>query len=254
MPKFFVMSDIHGYYDEMIVALSKAGFDRDNPNHWFVGCGDFFDRGHQPFEVMDFVMSLDRKILIKGNHESLLEALLERGVPDMYDGMNGTDGTVLDFTKHLNNPFYGLRCEIVQTITKDFLDSMVDYFETKNYVFVHSFVPTDRQNPKMSMYTAKGEYKYRPDWRAANYKDWEYARWGDPFLQIKQGAWQEDKTLVFGHWHASRGWADYYGYPEFRNGAKFDPFYGDNFIALDACTAHTGFCNCVVIEDEFLGE
>jgi hypothetical protein len=27
MPKFFVVSDVHGFYEEMIEALNKAGFE-----------------------------------------------------------------------------------------------------------------------------------------------------------------------------------------------------------------------------------
>ena len=106
----------------------------------------------------------------------------------------------------------------------------------------------------MSDYRWYYNHFYLPNWREVSANDWDNARWGDPFLQIEEGAWAEDKILVFGHWHASRGWADYYGYPEFREGARFDPFYGENFIAIDGCTGHTGKCNCVVIEDEFIGE
>ena len=31
--------------------------------------------------------------------------------------------------------------------------------------------------------------------------------------------------------------------------ADFSPFYGQGVIALDACTAVSGFVNCIVIED-----
>ena len=34
--------------------------------------------------------------------------------------------------------------------------------------------------------------------------------------------------------------------------ADFSPYYAPGIIALDACTAHTGFVNCIVIEDEEL--
>jgi hypothetical protein len=61
-----------------------------------------------------------------------------------------------------------------------------------------------------------------------------------------------DKTLVFGHWHCSKGWAKKEHRSQFDDDAKFDPFYGDGFIAIDACTAHTGKVNCIVIDDEFL--
>lgn len=45
------MSDIHSYYNEMIDALNKASFDKDNENHILVVCGDLFDRGKQTLEI-----------------------------------------------------------------------------------------------------------------------------------------------------------------------------------------------------------
>jgi hypothetical protein len=58
--------------------------------------------------------------------------------------------------------------------------------------------------------------------------------------------------VVFGHWHCSTGWARAEGFSEFGPDAKFEPYYGDGFIIIDACTAHSGKCNVVVLEDEFL--
>ena len=69
--KYFVVADVHGFYDKMIKALKDAGFDRDNPEHIFVSLGDLFDRGDQAVKCLEFVMSLNpaRRILIRGNHE-----------------------------------------------------------------------------------------------------------------------------------------------------------------------------------------
>lgn len=61
-----------------------------------------------------------------------------------------------------------------------------------------------------------------------------------------------DKTIVFGHWHCSTGWAKSEGYVEFGENAKFDPYYGNGFISIDACTAYSGKCNAIVLEDDFL--
>ena len=41
--KFFVVSDIHGFYNELIKAVSSAGFDKNNKNHTLIICGDLFD-------------------------------------------------------------------------------------------------------------------------------------------------------------------------------------------------------------------
>ena len=41
---------------------------------------------------------------------------------------------------------------------------------------------------------------------------------------------------------------------EFDEDAIWDPYYSDGGIAIDACTAHPGKVNVLVIEDEFLEE
>lgn len=59
--KYFCVSDIHGYYDQLIDALESAGFEPDNPNHLLIACGDHFDRGRQPREVLDSSPSFPEK-------------------------------------------------------------------------------------------------------------------------------------------------------------------------------------------------
>ncbi|MEG1751514.1 MAG: metallophosphoesterase [Clostridia bacterium] len=77
--KYFVCADIHGFYDEWINALKEKQFDINNPNHKLIVCGDLFDRGHQPKEIINFVISnKDKIILIKGNHEDLMEEMIEK--------------------------------------------------------------------------------------------------------------------------------------------------------------------------------
>ncbi|MBR6657532.1 MAG: metallophosphoesterase [Oscillospiraceae bacterium] len=46
MPKFFVFSDVHGFYSMFMEALDNAGYDKNNPEHWLISCGDNFDRGN----------------------------------------------------------------------------------------------------------------------------------------------------------------------------------------------------------------
>ena len=54
--KFFVSSDIHGFFDEWQLALNNAGFDINNPNHKIIICGDLFDRGRQSKEIVNFIL------------------------------------------------------------------------------------------------------------------------------------------------------------------------------------------------------
>lgn len=249
MPKLFVCSDIHGFYNEMVEALDKAGFDSKNENHWLVVAGDNFDRGPDPTNVMKFLMELPRKILIRGNHEQLLEELCERGHPYNYDNSNGTTRTVWklgwfdDFQEC---------CGVALNRVKPFFDKMVNYFETKNYIFVHSWIPVINKDGLPAHYTRGRQFEWNPDWRHAHFSDWEEARWGAPFDMAEKGFNQTGKTIVFGHWHCSTGWAKSEGCSEFGEDAKFDPYYGDGFISIDACTAHSGKVNVIILEDEFL--
>jgi hypothetical protein len=102
-----------------------------------------------------------------------------------------------------------------------------------------------------SYYTRNRQFAFRPDWREVSEEEWQDSRWGNRFELAEQGL-LPDKTVVFGHWHCSTGWAKAEGCSEFGDDAKFEPYYGDGFIAIDACTAHSGKVNVLVIEDEFM--
>ncbi len=227
MPKFFVISDIHGYYDEMMAALDEAGFDADNEDHWLISCGDHFDRGPKPFEVMMYLEKLPRKVLIRGNHENLLVDLCKRTYPLGRDIHNGTWRTVMQMG--LGGLFED-PCEYVSVRVKPFLNQMRNYFETENYIFVHSWIPRNK------------------NWRESSQGVWDEAMWGNPYEQ----SFFPGKTIVFGHWHCSAGWAMSEGRSEFGEDARFDPYYGDGFISIDGCTAFTRKCNVIVLEDDFL--
>ena len=233
MPKFYAISDVHGFYDEMIYALDNAGFDPENENHWLVVCGDIWDRGSKPLEVMRYLTGLKRVVLVKGNHEQLFEECCERGYPQTYDFSNGTYSTICKLGGEDYGRSFDHCCIIAQAKTEPFLKKMVNYFETENYVFVHSAIP-DKHN-----------------WRYAHQNEWNTAMWAQSF-KLAQNGYLPDKTLVFGHWHTSWPRAEWEGKPEFGDGADFSIYYGDGYIGLDACTAYSGKVNVLVVEDEFL--
>ena len=248
MPKFFVISDVHGYYDEMKNALDDAGFDPWNSEHWLISCGDNWDRGGQPVEVMRYLQGLPRKVLVKGNHESLLQDLCERGYPGSHDFSNKTFDTVCEFGGAGEGNDFDRCCLVTYQRTKNFIDSMVNYFETKNYIFVHSFVPLKNLDGLPMYYTKNRKFAIDPDWRQAHYSDWEAARWGNPYKLAADG-FLPDKTLVFGHW------STYDQRPrEYEGEDLFDPFYGDGYIGIDATTALSGQVNVLVLEDTFMEE
>jgi hypothetical protein len=252
MPKFFCVSDVHGFYDKLRKALDEAGFDPENKEHFLISCGDEWDRNKQPKEVMKFFNSLERKILIKGNHIQLFEDLCRRGYPEYYDRSNGTLGTVEILGDYKLDNEFDLCCERAYNKTRQYRKNLVNYFETKRFIFVHSWIPMICEEPLPAYYTRNRVYAFNPDWRNASQKEWDDVMWENPYKLAEQGLNQTGKVIVYGHWHCSAGWAKTEGRSEFGVDAKFDPYYGDGFISIDACTAHSGKCNVIVIEDEFL--
>lgn len=242
--KFFVVSDIHGFYDEFIDALNKAGFDKNNKNHWLVSCGDEFDRGEKSVKVMNFLMNLERKILIRGNHMQLLEELCMRGFPYSYDKSNGTFKTVIAFGDFDGYNFEEC-CNITFKKTARYRKLLVNYFETQNYIFVHSFIPTIK--------IGYDNYEYKENWREATDQEWETAMWGNCINMALDGLNKTGKTIVMGHYHCSYGHlCDSEGeISEFGEDAIWEPWRRNNCIAIDRCVAHTGEVNVLVIEDEF---
>ena len=252
MPKFFVVSDVHGFYDEMKLALDEAGFDANNEDHWLISCGDEWDRGSNPVGVMKFFSALERKVIIRGNHMELFEDLCYRGYPEWHDNSNGTLDTVLCMGEYNRDKQFDLCCDRALNRTKKYRRDMVNYFETKNYIFVHSWIPLIKKDNLPAHYTRNRKFEFDPNWRNVGRKEWHDAMWGNPFDMAEKGLNQTEKTIVSGHWHCSTGWARAEGNSEFGEDAKFNPYYGDGFIAIDACTAHSGKVNVVVIEDEFM--
>lgn len=237
MKKFFVVSDIHGFYDEFRAALDAAGFDPSNLDHYLVSLGDNFDRGPKNTEVMNYLMSLDRCILVRGNHEDLMEDMINRGGPLWNDYSNGTVDSALEFgeAKELTQ---GVLTNIKFKI-KPFFDSMLNYFETKNYVFVHGWFPVAKFN----------------DWRKyAHESKWRKARW---YNGMKEAVGYKNldlygKTTVCGHYHTSWGHNRYGESDEWGPNADFSPFYADGVIGIDACTAYSKKVNILVLEDDFM--
>jgi hypothetical protein len=173
--------------------------------------------------------------------------LCDRGYPGGHDYSNGTYDTVCEFGGDPLGRNFDECCLVAYTRTKNFIDSMVDYFETKNYIFVHSFVPLKNLDGKPMHYTRNRKFAVDPDWRHAHASAWEEARWGNPFELAKEG-FLPDKTLVFGHW----GTYDQRPYDYYDGDDLFDPIYGDGYIGIDATTALSGQVNVLVLEDEFL--
>lgn len=254
MPKLFVTSDIHSYFKPFKESLDKAGFDPNNKDHWLIVCGDVFDRGPDSVKLLAYLMSIEKKILVKGNHDILLENLCSRGFPYSHDKHNGTTRTVQDISGKYSAYDFANACEITYNKLARYRELLVNYFETQNYIFVHSWIPTHKVDvPNLTnKWIPLTKDEWMEDWRNANDVEWEDAMWGNPFKLAEQDLNKTGKTIVFGHFHTSYQWSKDGKCSEFGVDADFNPYYGKDFIGIDGCTAHTGECNVIVLEDDFL--
>ena len=258
MKTYYCISDVHGFYDEMRVALRQAGYKKSDPNAVLVVCGDIWDRGPDAVKVYKYIRSIPRarRILIRGNHELLLRSAINRGVFYQNDLNNGTVGTVMQFTGKAYADCVYEPQEVCDEFKKNrvlnwiFGKDWKNYAEIGNYIFVHSWVPvnildgTDIYDCKPST-----EIKMRSDWREASDADWEEATWGCPWLMAQKGLVPSGYTIVCGHWTAAE-------FPRYldknlTNYPNYNIYRGHGCIALDACTVRSGFCNALVLtEDE----
>lgn len=248
--KLFVVSDTHSFYSELKFALDKAGFDENNENHWLIVCGDAFDRGEESLEMLHFLMSLERKILVRGNHDNLLEDCCKRRYAFGHDFSNGTAKTIYDIG---GGGDFDKCCDVTFAKTQAYRDSLVNFFETKNYIFVHGWIPCEIQNMRLKPWHQEfKEYAFNPDWRNANARAWESATWCNGVKQARLGIVEPGKTIVCGHWHCSYGHSIENLISEFEEDAIWEPYYTEGCIAIDRCTAHTKEVNVLVLEDDFL--
>ena len=225
MKKLFVVSDIHGHYTPLKEALAEAGFDPNNDEHLLICCGDYFDRGNENVQVLQFFERLPHKILLRGNHEDMLLKLLHTGrlLPHHY--INGTMSTLQNFFgKYLIDPTDDSIDFSGKTRTVDrlyeFIESTVDHYETEHFVFVHGWLPETYPN--------------------ATTDDWAKARWYKWTEKYDGHRPLAHKTLICGH------------VPTFcskKVNEPFEIFRGNGIIAIDAGTADTKKINVLVLED-----
>ena len=241
MKKYFCFADVHSHYKELISSLESAGFDKNNNDHIIVSCGDLLDRGNESLECLRFVNSLpkSRKILIRGNHEDLLEACIDRHEFLTCDLHNGTLKTVFNLCDKDESEFwFNDNYKVVFNLVKSckplykYLNSTIDYAEIGNYIFVHGWIPSTN--------------KHDQNWKAG---DWIRARWANGMEMWRNKCNVDGKTIVCGHWHTSWGNCTLHNKgSEWGQDACFEPFVDNGIIALDGCVAYSKHVNVVVLE------
>lgn len=250
MKKYFIVSDVHGFYNELREALKGKGFDINNSEHNLIICGDMFDRGQEAVKLLDFLVKMKKKnriILIRGNHEDLMEDCLMQLAEGVnishHHWSNGTLDTIAQLTDidkyMLVAGCYSYNRDIKPKMKKYFnlVKDSLDYYELDNYIFTHGFIPLGSEDTR---------YKYDPDWRNATKEEWDSARWDCGFDLRRFN--ETGKKIVVGHWHCSYAWSQVKGTSEFREDAIWDIYEDDKIVCIDRCTAYTHKVNVMVVE------
>lgn len=241
MRKIFAVSDIHGCFTELKAALDEAGFQRNNPDHLLVCCGDYFDRGTENLAVLKYFDCLENKVLLRGNHEDMLLEVLRTGRMKDHNYLNGTDMTIQElFGKYCISPVDGRIDFSGKTRMLDRLESFIletkDYFETEKYVFVHGWLPTIKRDDTVAI---------DPNWRDASKEKWEAARWTKWTDMYGVCPMLQGKTIVCGHVPSAYA-------KLLEPGIVMEPgdiFQRDGLIVIDAGVVNSGKVSVLVVEE-----
>lgn len=173
--KYFVISDIHGFYNEMIRDLSNEGYNSENEAHHLIVIGDMFDRGNKSKEVLEYLYPLNKAkkaTIIIGNHEIFLIELLDGEYLKAYFNVNhnGTDKTIASLTGKKVGKLRSLKylkdnIILKYPYLKDWLKSLPLFYELGDYIFVHGGIDNkygNWRNNSMQDFTWSREIELDP--------------------------------------------------------------------------------------------
>ncbi len=247
--RYFFIDDIHSEYDKMILALERAGFDKEKDT--LVSLGDLFDRGTQTVEVLNYIMSLPNRVLIWGNHDLRLEELvklvkIEEEI-EWFDVSNGTYHTILDLVGDRNKLIYNLKDTLKELKQSEIYKTLTNYFnecvyaiEFKDLIGTHAWTPHK---------TVGALYFPIDNWREETTElQWYRTTWAHIENCITNKIFP-DKKLIVGHWWAWKI-AKLYGERDYEGITKYES--PDNkLIAIDGCSnSSTGDVSIYIYETD----
>ena len=128
--RLLAVGDIHGCLDQLKTLMAQVTpklADR------VIFLGDYVDRGPDSAGVIDYLIEFNRifpsTCLLRGNHEQMFI--------DYLDGHDPTAFLVNGGLKTLNSYQNSSRWPIPSS-HRAFLDALLDYYETEDYIFVHA--------------------------------------------------------------------------------------------------------------------
>jgi hypothetical protein len=207
--RHLITTDVHGQYDEFMLALENARYDETADR--LILLGDLIDRGRQTKEVLEFLAGLMARgrdvIMLRGNHEDILWAFLEGKAAALKNWLDTCQGVTL------------LRSYTYDPARLAFAGDRVstDGEEIRNREDAKAFLLSVMPEPHLSVIEAMRAYRliipgglwgrdlflchaglmHRT--RPRETPLWLFA-WGDP-------AWENGRSTdyqpvtIYGHWH-----------------------------------------------------
>lgn len=94
----YVISDIHGCYDEYLALLEKIGFTQEDDLYVL---GDAMDRGPEPIKVIKDLMDRPNVCYILGNHDLMMLDVMERLAVDISE--DSLEGLTMDLMERYHH-------------------------------------------------------------------------------------------------------------------------------------------------------
>ncbi len=164
--KTYAISDIHGFYDEMIESLNRTEFPKMSK---CIFLGDYVDYGLESGKVVKYLFDLQEKhgnhkvIVLKGNHEEMLIDWYKKGrgdwfIADSDAGLRTFYSFISDEAKEEFDAFAmnasGIEIsEKARELLKRechelmiWLDSLPLYYKTKKQIYVHAGIDEEAED------------------------------------------------------------------------------------------------------------
>ena len=149
MGKIFAIGDIHGCISKLKSIMNMIDIDARNDTLVFIG--DYIDRGVDSKGVVDFVLdlkeSIDRVICLQGNHEQMFLDYLSDDKDKRFFLANGGESTIPSYG--FIETYEGMKVNVPESHMQ-FFKSLLPYYETDDYIFVHAGlkpgIPLEKQD------------------------------------------------------------------------------------------------------------
>ncbi len=177
----YIVSDIHGCYDEYKKLLAKINFSEQDELYIL---GDVIDRGKNPIKLLQDIMNHPNITLILGNHELMMYTIMKRMAVDItaenFDKHLTLDD-LLDYNLWLQNggqptveQFKKLdkleRMDLLEYLAESSLYEVIQH-QNKRYILVHAGLGNFAPEKDLSEYELDELLNERVDYSKRYYSD-----------------------------------------------------------------------------------